>query len=90
MNARRRPPRFWRIRGQHPLTTGSKELAAYSGILDFTQRVYARVLPMDASLEACRCSGLEQPPIIIAMRWPFSGEMDRGRTAVFCRAPRGW
>ena len=30
------------------LTTGSKELAAYSGILDFTQRVYARVLPMDA------------------------------------------
>ena len=37
-------------RGNILLTTGSKELAAYSGIPDFTQRVYARVLPMDASL----------------------------------------
>ena len=36
-------------RGNILLTTGSKELAAYSGIPDFAQRVYARVLPMDAS-----------------------------------------
>ena len=43
-------------RGNILLTTGSKELAAYSGIPDFTQRVYARVLPMDASLEACRAA----------------------------------
>ena len=57
------------------LTTGSKELAAYSGILDFTQRVYARVLPMDASLEACRTAGLKASHII-AMQGPFSEEMD--------------
>lgn len=57
------------------LTTGSKELAAYSGIPDFTQRVYARVLPMDASLEACRTAGLKASHII-AMQGPFSEEMD--------------
>ena len=62
-------------RGNILLTTGSKELAAYSGIPDFTQRVYARVLPMDASLEACRAAGLKASHII-AMQGPFSEEMD--------------
>ena len=62
-------------RGNILLTTGSKELAAYSGIPDFTQRVYARVLPMDASLEACRTAGLKASHII-AMQGPFSEEMD--------------
>ena len=62
-------------RGNILLTTGSKELAAYSGIPDFTQRVYARVLPMDASLEACRAAGLKAAHII-AMQGPFSEEMD--------------
>ena len=57
------------------LTTGSKELAAYSSIPDFTQRVYARVLPMDASLEACRAAGLKAAHVI-AMQGPFSEEMD--------------
>ena len=50
-----------RTQGNILLTTGSKELAAYSAIPDFAQRVYARVLPMDASLAASvpaagRCS----------------------------------
>ena len=57
------------------LTTGSKELAAYSGLSDFARRVYARVLPMEASLEACRRAGLEAAHII-AMQGPFSEEMD--------------
>ena len=57
------------------LTTGSKELMAYSAITGFAQRVYARVLPMDASLEACREAGLK-PAHIIAMQGPFSEEMD--------------
>ncbi len=70
-------------RGNILLTTGSKELAAYSGIPDFTQRVYARVLPMDASLEACRAAGLKAAHII-AMQGPFSEEMGSGHTAV-CR-----
>lgn len=57
------------------LTTGSKELLKYTGIQDFEQRVYARVLPTEASLTACREAGLK-PPHIIAMQGPFSEEMN--------------
>ena len=32
------------------LTTGSKDLKTYSKVKDFTDRAYARVLPLDASL----------------------------------------
>jgi len=57
------------------LTTGSKELAKYAGLRDFPRRVYARVLPMDASLAACKAAGLG-PDRIIAMQGPFSREMN--------------
>ena len=57
------------------LTTGSKELKAYSQIKDFAERVYARVLPLDASLALCREAGV-QPSHILAMQGPFSEEMD--------------
>ena len=57
------------------LTTGSKELAAFSGIRDFSNRVYARVLPMEDSLRLCREAGLK-PSHILAMQGPFSQEMN--------------
>lgn len=57
------------------LTTGSKELGKYTALTDFKQRVYARVLPMEASLEACRAAGLA-PDRIIAMQGPFSRELN--------------
>ncbi len=57
------------------LTTGSKELAKYAAMPEFAQRVYARVLPMEASLSACRAAGLG-PDRIIAMQGPFSREMN--------------
>jgi len=57
------------------LTTGSKELALYTGIADFAQRIYARVLPLGTSLEACREAGLK-PGHIIAMQGPFSQELN--------------
>ena len=57
------------------LTTGSKDLKTYSRIKDFTARVYARVLPLDASLTLCREAGV-QPSHILAMQGPFSEEMD--------------
>lgn len=49
------------------LTTGSKELPAYAELHD---RVYARVLPMPASLQSCADSGIA-PDHIIAMQGPF-------------------
>lgn len=57
------------------LTTGSKELMKYTALRNFQDRVYARVLPMDASLECCRQAGL-QPAHIIAMQGPFSQELN--------------
>ncbi len=57
------------------LTTGSKELGKYTALPEFAQRVYARVLPMEASLAACRAAGLE-PARVIAMQGPFSREMN--------------
>ena len=57
------------------LTTGSKDLKMYSKVKDFTDRAYARVLPLDASLALCREAGV-QPSHILAMQGPFSEEMD--------------
>ncbi len=57
------------------LTTGSKELSCYTGIRDFNQRVYARVLPMEDSLHQCQRVGLP-PAHILAMQGPFSRELN--------------
>lgn len=57
------------------LTTGSKELSRYAGIDGFDRRVYARVLPMEDSLRACRQAGLP-PAHILAMQGPFGREMN--------------
>lgn len=54
------------------LTTGSKELPAYKELSD---RIYARVLPMQASLDICAQSGIA-PERIIAMQGPFNEEMN--------------
>lgn len=57
------------------LTTGSKELACFSEVRGFAQRVYARVLPMEDSLRLCREAGLP-PAHILAMQGPFSQELN--------------
>jgi len=57
------------------LTTGSKELSKYTALPEFARRVYARVLPMESSLAACREAGLGLDRII-AMQGPFSQEMN--------------
>ena len=54
------------------LTTGSKELLAYAGLHD---RIYARVLPMQSSLDICALCGIP-PERIIAMQGPFDEEMN--------------
>ncbi|MCF0141990.1 MAG: precorrin-6A reductase [Parasporobacterium sp.] len=63
------------VSGNVLLTTGSKELHKFAGIKDFSERVYARVLPMDESLAACRNAGV-QLSHIIAMQGPFSEELN--------------
>ncbi len=64
-----------RTEGNIFVTTGSKDLSAYTKIQNFEQRVYARILPSEASLEACRAAGMK-PDHIIAMQGPFSEEIN--------------
>ena len=61
--------------GQILLTTGSKELGAYSAIPGFSERVWARVLPLKSSLEQAEEAGLP-PARIIAMQGPFTEDMN--------------
>ena len=58
------------------LTTGTKDLEAYTVIPDFVQRVYPRVLPTVESINACRAFGY-QAKNILALQGPFSAELNR-------------
>lgn len=57
------------------LTTGSKELAEFSRLTGFAERVFARVLPVESSIAACSEAGLK-PSHILAMQGPFSAAMN--------------
>lgn len=65
------------------LTTGSKDLGAFSGLEHFPDRVYARVLPLRSSLEACTAAGLA-PSHILAMQGPFSEDLNRAMIRSVC------
>lgn len=51
--------------------TGNKEIADYTVIEDYRKRVFARVLPDEASVESCRAIGLSDDHIITGTG-PFS------------------
>jgi len=53
------------------LTVGSKELGAYTGVNDWKNRLYARVLPLPASAEQAFSLGFEGAHLI-CMQGPFS------------------
>lgn len=57
------------------LTTGSKQLPAFCGDAALRSRIYARVLPMQASLQTCANCGIA-PDHIIAMQGPFDEELN--------------
>ena len=45
--------------GKVLLTTGSKELKAFTEIPDYQKRIFARVLSLPSVIEACRELGFE-------------------------------
>ena len=63
-----------RQEGNILLTTGAKELSAYADI--DPERLYPRILPSHASLDACEQLGIPHRNII-AMQGPFSSELNR-------------
>lgn len=67
------------------VTTGAKELSAFSVIKEHRKRVYARVLPMEESIARCRRLGYEGRHII-ALQGPFSVGMNQALLCEFdCR-----
>lgn len=63
-------------KGNVLLTTGSKELAKYTEVNDFQERLYARVLPMEQVLKSCNELGFSGKHLI-CMQGPFSYEMNK-------------
>lgn len=59
------------------LTTGSKDLSTYvSAMGDYVERLYVRILPVAASLEAADELGIPLSHVI-AMKGPFSKELNK-------------
>ncbi|MDY4970640.1 MAG: precorrin-6A reductase [Lachnospiraceae bacterium] len=62
--------------GRVLITTGSKDLAAYTEIPDFAERLYPRFLPAPGAVEKCLELGYRQKNLI-CMQGPFSVEMNK-------------
>ncbi len=59
------------VTGNVLLTTGSKELAAFTAVTNYQERLFARVLPMASVLEQCQKLGFSGKHVI-GMQGPFS------------------
>lgn len=57
------------------LTTGSKQMEAFTALPDFSQRIYLRILPDPAAIAESLRLGYRQSHII-AMQGPFSEELN--------------
>lgn len=57
------------------LTTGSKELAGFTGMKDYQNRLYTRVLSLPNVMKACADLGFEGKHLI-GMQGPFSRELN--------------
>lgn len=62
-------------KGNILLTTGSKELLAFTRLPDYKERLFARVLSLPSVLETCRSLGIEGKHLI-GMQGPFSTELN--------------
>ncbi|MCC8189321.1 MAG: precorrin-6A/cobalt-precorrin-6A reductase, partial [Planctomycetes bacterium] len=62
--------------GRVLLTTGVKDLAAFTVVPEYRQRLFLRVLPAPASLRECARLGFRSSHVI-AMQGPFSRELNR-------------
>ena len=57
------------------VTTGSKELSAYTALTDYQERIYARVLSLVEVVSSCAKLGIEGKHLL-CMQGPFSREMN--------------
>ena len=64
------------------LTTGSKELAKFTGIPDYKERLFARVLSIPSVIRSCAELGFEGYHLI-GMQGPFSAEINEAMLRQF-------
>lgn len=64
------------------LTTGSKELAKFTGIPDYKERLFARVLSIPSVIRSCAELGIEGKHLI-GMQGPFSTEINEAMLRQF-------
>lgn len=64
------------------LTTGSKELAKITGIPDYKERLFARVLSIPSVIRSCAELGIEGKHLI-GMQGPFSAEINEAMLRQF-------
>lgn len=57
------------------LTTGSKNLLDFTGVVNYAERIALRVLPMESSLQTALTLGYK-PSNIVCMQGPFSKELN--------------
>lgn len=62
--------------GRVLLATGSKDLAAYTSVIDYAERIFPRVLPTVEAIRQCESLGYRRSHII-AMQGPFSRDLNR-------------
>lgn len=72
--------------GEILLTTGTKDLQTARALPSFAKRCYARVLPSEESIAACREAGLPRSHIL-ALQGPFGTEFNK---AVIRQYGIGW
>ena len=68
--------------GNIVLTTGSKELAKFTGIPDYKERLFARVLSIPSVIRSCAELGIEGKHLI-GMQGPFSAEINEAMLRQF-------
>ena len=64
------------------LTTGSKELTKFTGIPDYKERLFARVLSIPSVIRSCAELGIEGKHLI-GMQGPFSAEINEAMLRQF-------
>lgn len=64
------------------LTTGSKELAKFTGIPEYKERLFARVLSIPSVIRSCAELGIEGKHLI-GMQGPFSAEINEAMLRQF-------
>lgn len=64
------------------LTTGSKELTKFTGIPDYKERLFARVLSIPSVIRSCAELGIEGKNLI-GMQGPFSAEINEAMLRQF-------